>query len=118
MHELSIASSVLETILAERSKHHGGRITQIKLRVGRLSHIMPEAFEFAFQVLAKGGPAEKAHIDIERVPLTLKCRACGWQGDAPEGSFTCAKCKSGDVEVTGGMELVLASFTLDSESDN
>ena len=115
MHELSIASSLLEKVLEERERHGGGRITEINLRVGKLSHIMPEPLEFAFQILAKDTAAEKARINIERVPVALKCRTCGWEGDAAESSFDCARCKSSDVEIAAGMELVLASFTLDQE---
>jgi hydrogenase nickel incorporation protein HypA/HybF len=115
MHELSIASSVLEKVLEETKKHGGGKVTEIKLQIGKLSHIMPDALDFAFQTLAEGTPAAKARIDIERVPLRLKCRACGWEGAASPDSFLCGQCKSSDVQVIAGMEMVLASFTL-SES--
>lgn len=114
MHELSIAGSVLEKVLEETKKHGGGKVTEIKLQIGKLSHIMPDALDFAFLTLAEGTPAAKARIDIERVPLRLKCRACGWEGQATEDTFACQQCKGADVEITAGMELVLASFTLDN----
>jgi hydrogenase nickel incorporation protein HypA/HybF len=115
MHELSIASALLEKVLDEAKKRGGGRVTDITLRIGAMSHILPESLEFAFEALAKAGPAESARFRIERPALMLRCRACGWEGESSHATFLCTRCRSGDVEIRAGNELTLESFTLEQD---
>ena len=58
MHELSIMQSALSQAL-EQARHAGaGKVHEIRLRIGVLSGVVPEALQFAFEVLAEGTPPE------------------------------------------------------------
>ena len=58
MHEISIMQSTLE-LAEEQAREAGGNgIARIRLRIGLMSGVVPEALEFAFDVLKKGTMAE------------------------------------------------------------
>ena len=64
MHELAIAESVVATVL-ERT---GGRqVSVVRLRVGRLSGVVPDALTFCFELATAGTPLEGATLEIEEV---------------------------------------------------
>ena len=46
----------------------------IRLRIGALSGVVPEALEFAFEALRPGTLAEKAELAIESVPGAVLVR--------------------------------------------
>ena len=61
MHELAIAESVVSKVL-ERA---GGRVTVVRLRVGCLSGVVPDALMFCFELAAAGTTLEGAALEIE-----------------------------------------------------
>jgi hydrogenase nickel incorporation protein HypA/HybF len=102
MHELSIASAVVNTAC----KHAEGRmVTEVTMRVGRLRQVVPESLRFYFEIVARDSECEGARLVLEEVELRLRCADCGigWEADAPV--FVCAKCGSSLVSVEAGDEL-------------
>jgi hydrogenase nickel insertion protein HypA len=78
MHEMSVTQAMLDLAL-EHAK--GQRITDIHLRLGRLSGIVPESVEFYFEYLSKDTLAEGARLHFETAPLEMTCMDCGRQAD-------------------------------------
>ncbi len=77
MHEMSIATSLLEIIQQEMAKHGATRLIVVRVKHGALSQLVPEALDFAFTALTKGTPLEGAVLEMVEVPLKVACRACG-----------------------------------------
>jgi hydrogenase nickel incorporation protein HypA/HybF len=102
MHELSIATAVLNTAL----KHSGDRrVTLVNVRVGRLRQIVPHSLEFYFEIVARDTVCEGAELELVEIDVRLQCRDCG-QGWSPEVPvFRCLGCGSANVEVVAGEEL-------------
>ena len=112
MHELSIAEELLR-IIVENARQAGiGTVREVNLKVGELSGIVPEALEFAFEVLSKGGVTEGAKLTIERVRPIFICRRC--RREVPESrtgnGSACEWCGEAEVQVRGGSELQLFSI--------
>lgn len=101
MHELSIASSVVE-ICAEQA--HGARVRRVTLEIGQLSAVMPEAIRFCFDVCAKDTAVEGATLEIVEIPGQARCLACGATLDVEVPFGQCA-CGSEDLELTAGQQL-------------
>jgi hydrogenase nickel incorporation protein HypA/HybF len=74
MHELSIASSIVD-ICAERAT--GARVRCVTLEIGQLSAVMPDAIRFCFDVCARGTVVEDAELAIIETPGRAICRDCG-----------------------------------------
>jgi hydrogenase nickel incorporation protein HypA/HybF len=105
MHELSIASSIFETVLDEMKNRGLTAITKIGLRVGALTSVDSESLRFGFETLITDTPLSACQLEIENVPIKAKCRACGCNFEATDFIFICPQCESGDNEVTQGQEL-------------
>ena len=74
MHELSIA----EAIVAIAERHAAGRrVYRVSVKVGHLRQVVPDALQFAFQLLTDGTVLEGAELAIEEVPARVRCRGCG-----------------------------------------
>src|SRR3954452_16572973 len=107
MHELSIADAVVQIV----NRHAGGRrVSKVELRVGHLRQVVPSALAFAFELVAKGTPAEGAELALEEVPAAGRCRACGAESELDGFPLRCGRCGDLDVEVIRGEELLVDSL--------
>ncbi len=104
MHELAIAEGVVSTVL-ERT---GGRVGVVRLRVGRLSGVVPEALMFCFELAAVGTALEGATLEIEEQTGRAHCRDCDSDFSMRDAFLLC-DCGSADVELVSGRELQVTS---------
>jgi hydrogenase nickel incorporation protein HypA/HybF len=105
MHEMSIAQSLFEIINEEVRRAELERVTVVRLRIGEMSTVVPDALEFCFEVLARDTVVEGASLECTMVPVTGSCLACGESFTIKDMLFKCPRCDSVDVEMTGGDEL-------------
>ena len=112
MHELSLADAVV-TIARDHAR--GRRVTGVDVKVGRLRQVVPEALEFAFELVAAGTEVEGAELRVEHVTVRVRCARCDAESEAPEFPLACAECGSLDVEVVAGDELLVESLELEEE---
>jgi hydrogenase nickel incorporation protein HypA/HybF len=112
VHELSLADAVV-TIARDHAR--GRRVTGVDVRIGRLRQVVPEALEFAFELVAAGTEVEGAELRVEHVPVRVRCARCDAESEAPEFPLACAECMSIDVEVVAGDELLVESLELEEE---
>jgi hydrogenase nickel incorporation protein HypA/HybF len=113
MHELSIASAVLEIVERYAGERRVGRVD---LKVGHLRQVVPSALEFAFELVAEGSVAEGAELHMQEIPAVVTCRDCGCESELRAFPPHCPACMALDVEVTGGDELLVESLELEEEA--
>ncbi len=112
MHELSIAQAIVD--VAGRNAGDG-RVTRVYVQVGRLRQVVPSALEFSFELCAHGTTVEGAALELEEVPVGVRCRSCG-AGSEPAGfPLSCGSCGGLSVEVVQGEELLVESLELEAE---
>jgi len=113
VHELSIMQSALGLALKQTREAGGGRVHVIRLRIGVLSGVVPDALEFAFGALAPGTPAEGARLVIESVPARFWCEACAREFQSEDLLAECPDCHRASGELRAGREMELASLEID-----
>jgi hydrogenase nickel incorporation protein HypA/HybF len=104
MHELAIATSVVEAVCARAA---GRRVHVVTLRIGALTAVVPSAMQFCFDLAVEGTVAFGARLAIVPVAAAGSCRVCGVAGEID--GLLCP-CGSADVEVTAGRELQIVSM--------
>lgn len=111
MHELGIATSILQAARQEAQRHPGASLRKIRVRVGELSGVDPQALSFAFEVLARGqAPLE---LEIENCPRRQRCSACGRTFAVVHYDLGCPACGNQHTQFAGGDELELASLEME-----
>ena len=113
MHELSIMQSALSQALDQAQRAGAVRVHQIRLKIGALSGVVPEALEFAFEALADGTAAQGATLTIENVPARFWCENCHREFEAPGMFSDCPDCNRPSGDLRAGRELELASMEVD-----
>jgi len=107
MHELGLCSSIVDAIerrAGERS------VARVRVRVGRLHHVHPEAFDQSFAIAAMGTVAEDAAAELVLLPVRAQCTECTETWEALEIPLACPTCGCVTVELIGGDELMLESI--------
>lgn len=106
MHELSLSSAILDTVL----RHAGGRrVAAVDLRVGQLRQVVAGSLEFYFEILARQTACEGAELRIEHVDARLRCPPCGRQWSIEVPIFRCPTC-GGEAEIAAGNEFQVESI--------
>jgi hydrogenase nickel incorporation protein HypA/HybF len=101
MHELAITESVVSTV---REHVGGAQVTRVRLEIGKLSGIVPDALRFSFDVCVAGTTLEGALLEIVEVPGLARCRRCRREVELPELIGICP-CGSVDLDLVAGQEL-------------
>ncbi len=111
MHEMAITQSVVD-LVAERTE--GRRVAVVRLKVGALSGVVPDAMAFCFELIAAGTSLEGAALEFDRTPGQARCRTCD-QEFALDSLILLCPCGSADVSVTSGQELLVTSVEMEEE---
>jgi hydrogenase nickel incorporation protein HypA/HybF len=105
VHELAISQSVVDAVLARTGD---ARVTVVRLDVGRLSGVVPDALRFCFDLVADGTPLAGAELRIAEPPGRARCATCGADFGLDQPILLCP-CGSADVQVTAGRDLLVRS---------
>ena len=105
MHELAIAESVVSSVLERTAAR---RVSVVRLRVGRLAGVVPDALVFCFGLAAAGTPLDGAALEILEEDGRAHCRTCDAEFTLPDAFLLC-RCGSADVQLVSGRDLCVAS---------
>lgn len=105
MHELAIAESVVEAVL---DRTGDTRVTCVRLTIGRLSGVVPDALTFCFELATAGTALEGSTLEIIQLSGQAHCRSCD-SDFAKDDLILLCQCGSADVEVVAGRELSVTS---------
>ena len=108
MHELSIALSIIEGAEEEVSRHGGGRVCAVHLKLGPLSGVVKEALLFSYELACEGTCLEGSALLIDDIPVRLYCERCRKESDAVSMQcHQCAQCGTAGRIVSGNeLEMV------------
>lgn len=110
MHELSIAMALVEMATEKLESLGDVQVEALHVRLGPLAGVVKDALAFSFERAAAGSPVEGARLEIEDVPLVIRCARCGDQEIPTPQSFRCPLCGAPSGAVVQGRELELAAL--------
>lgn len=117
MHEMAIVESIMEIIEHQAAMHNAKKIVKVSLEFGALTGVMPEAINFGFEVLSKGGIAEGAVVDINILPIKFYCLECAKEVTVEEYQPYCPVCSSASVKIIQGKdEMRIVSLEIEDHS--
>ncbi|UWZ85017.1 hydrogenase maturation nickel metallochaperone HypA [Occallatibacter riparius] len=114
MHELSIVTSVVESVTESLANYPGARVLQVRLRVGALSAVIEDSLQFCYGIAIEGTPLAASKLVVNTVPVTVHCQACGRDGALPSlQHFHCPHCDAPATDVRTGRELEIESIEIE-----
>jgi hydrogenase nickel incorporation protein HypA/HybF len=111
MHEGGLCEGVLAVVLEAASERP---VSRVQLGIGQLQRVVVDSFDFYWEMLAAETPAAGAAVEIEELPIRIRCRACSAGASLPDATFLCPACGSADVQVLSGDQVVVKAVELRS----
>ena len=110
MHEMSITRNIVAIV----SEHAGARrVKRVRLEIGQLSAVIPDAIRFCFEVVARGTVLEGAELEILSIPGRARCRSCGDEVEM-DGLIAACHCGGRNLERLAGEELNIKEMELEA----
>ena len=77
MHEMGIAMQIVDIAVSALPEGlPDGSVGKVRLKIGKLAAVIPGSLRFCYDLIAKDTPLKGSSLDIEEVPVTLRCRTC------------------------------------------
>ncbi|MBS2007553.1 MAG: hydrogenase maturation nickel metallochaperone HypA [Cyanobacteria bacterium SZAS TMP-1] len=109
MHELGITQNIV-AIVGEKAGDQ--KVSRVKLEIGKLSAIEPEAIRFCFDLCAKGTCIEGAVLEIDEIEGRGKCNMCGEEMPLTLLAGICS-CGSLSITCLAGQELKIKEMEVE-----
>ncbi|MBD3293641.1 MAG: hydrogenase maturation nickel metallochaperone HypA [Armatimonadia bacterium] len=129
MHDVTAAQRIAGTVLQAAQEQDAERVERVQIALGAMTMIDPEQLEFWLEQVFRGTVAEGAQVQIEQLPLRVRCEACDHEGEVevPDDPIyhlmpyvpECPACGSDRLEVLGGDACVVRGMRVtDAEASD
>lgn len=115
MHELALMEELMNLVAETARERRARSVTTIRLEVGDMSGVDPDALRFAFDAVVHDTLAEHATLEIERVPVIAVCPACAAEFAPEDVVYACPICGDVSAEIRRGTELTLVSVEITAD---
>jgi hydrogenase nickel incorporation protein HypA/HybF len=102
MHEMALMESLIEIVEQAARDNDAPRIGAVRVEIGALSHVDPEALRFCFDAVARGSCCEGAHFDMIHIAGAGWCLDCEKEVALSERFGACPDCGGRRVQMTRG----------------
>jgi len=114
MHELSIVSSVVESVTESLAAYPGAQVKEVRLRVGALASVVVESLEFCWGIATDGTALAESKLVVNVVPVVARCARCAEDVElASLQSFRCPRCGEPVTDLRQGRELEIESIEIE-----
>jgi hydrogenase nickel incorporation protein HypA/HybF len=105
MHELTLCESIVQIVEQQARAHGCTRVRAVRVEVGALSSVDPEALRFSFDAVTRATLAEGARLDIIEVPARARCLDCNDTVEVARRYDPCPRCGAQFLQLVAGDEL-------------
>jgi len=113
MHEVAIMTEAVRMAVESAEAAGAQRITALRLRIGVLSGVVPEAMRFAWDVVRPGTMLADARLEIYPVAAVCWCPTCQKEFESKEFLSECPRCHELSGDLRRGRELQIAALELE-----
>ena len=114
MHELSIVSSIVDSVTETLTAYPGARVKEVRLRVGALASVIEDSLQFCYEIATAGTPLEGSSLIVKTLPVRMHCDKCAQDVEiASLQSFRCPRCDQPVTDLRQGRELEIDSIEID-----
>jgi len=107
MHEMSVATGILNVLGAKLSQLPPCKLLALQLTVGKLSGIETQSLRFALDTILAGQGHNNVHLHLRESPAVFKCTACNWHGHLETFTLRCPDCNATELDIIDGQDVIL-----------
>jgi hydrogenase nickel incorporation protein HypA/HybF len=121
VHELSMTSQIVESVLEEAKKHEAKKVMEVHLIIGKLTFLGVEQVRFAYGILTEDTIMKGSKLIIKEKDGAIECPNCGYKGalefkddlmyHVPTPIFKCPECGQA-VKIVEGKECTIESIKM------
>lgn len=114
MHELSIVSSVVDSVMESLERYPGARVKEVRLRVGALSAVVEDSLQFCYEIATEDTPLKGSMLVVRILPVVMHCEPCDANVELQSlQSFRCPRCGELVGDLRQGRELEIESIEIE-----
>jgi hydrogenase nickel incorporation protein HypA/HybF len=116
VHELSIVSSIVDSVTETLAAYPNARVKEVRLRLGALASVIEDSLQFCYGIATDGTPLEGSKLVVNVLPVTMHCDQCAQDVEiASLQSFRCPHCHEPVSDLRQGRELEIDSIEIEDE---
>lgn len=113
MHELAIVEALVKQCEEQVRLNNAQRVLSVEVKIGILSGVEPHFLETTFHTFKQDTVCECAELVMNMQKIVVVCKRCGCTNTLEKHHFICPTCKSDDLEVVDGEELMLMRLEME-----
>jgi hydrogenase nickel incorporation protein HypA/HybF len=114
VHELSIVSSIVDSVTTTLEAYPGAQVKEVRLRIGALASVVEDSLQFCYGIATDGTPLEGSKLVVRILPVVMHCERCAQDIEiASLQSFRCPRCDEPVSDLRQGRELEIESIEID-----
>jgi hydrogenase nickel incorporation protein HypA/HybF len=114
---MSLMENLLGIVGAAALEQGEAHVKVVHLKIGEMAGVSVDALRFAFDCLSPGTVVEGGRLEIETVPLSVRCARCGATWKPEEFVFVCGSCGSPEIEILAGREMEVDYILVDEDKE-
>jgi hydrogenase nickel incorporation protein HypA/HybF len=115
MHELAIAQSIVEVVMARASECQATHVKFVRLLIGEASGILTDSLVFSFEMLTGLDPLlDGTQLLIESMPHVAHCRTCEREFAVINFVSQCPICQQWSGDIISGTELQIQEMEVET----
>jgi hydrogenase nickel incorporation protein HypA/HybF len=114
MHELSIVSSIVESVTDSLGAYPGAQVKEVRLRVGALAAVVEDSLQFCYGLATEDTPLAGSKLVVKILPVIMHCEPCAADVELESlRSFRCPQCGELVGDLRQGRELEIESIEIE-----
>lgn len=120
-----MAQGIIDAVLQTAENNKAMEVNEVYIEIGRLAMINPEQLKFMLSVLVENTIMEDAKINIEEIPIEIRCSQCDFHGNAildDEDHYAplvkCPECDSQKINILNGKDCIVKNIVIEKPDDD
>ncbi|HEX8712539.1 MAG TPA: hydrogenase maturation nickel metallochaperone HypA [Terracidiphilus sp.] len=114
MHELSIATSIVDSVTETAAAYPGARVLEVRLRVGALASVVEDSLQFCWTIVTEDTPLAGSKLIVHTLPIVVHCVNCDADSElSGVQNFHCPRCGQIAADFRQGRELEIESIEIE-----
>ena len=114
MHEMSLMSSIWDSILVEKERSFFDKLLTVELEIGEFLGVVDDAMQLAFEAFKMDYSwADSASLQISQISSEVQCNVCSQKWLFKEHWYFCPHCGVSNTKIISGKDIHIISIEVE-----